>query len=182
MGVEYALPCGNLLNPDEATIVPRAWAGLVGGLPAAAKYPGLLVAFPILAVAWGKWRRSAVAAALAVAGFFVASPFALVHQGETLSDVDRVHERPPEVLPLGLPAPLQDADPRRDVDHLVGLGVDYVAVSGEIADRVLAAREDYPEESRFYDDLERTATRVWRLEPGGDLGGPWVALYRLPAS
>ena len=86
------------------------------------------------------------------------------------------------VLHLALPAPWAEPDPARDVDLLREQGVRYVVVTGAVTDRVRAAPEEYPEEVRFYDDLERRATRVWRIEPGDELAGPWVALYRLPDS
>jgi hypothetical protein len=44
---------------------------------------------------------------------------------------------------------------------------------------VLAARSSYPREARFYDELRRRTKRVYHLEPGGDLAGPWVAVYQL---
>ncbi len=78
-----------------------------------------------------------------------------------------------------LPAPWQAADSRRDLRRLRREGVRYVVVSGAIADRVRAAEHDYPREAAFYDALERSATRVYRLDPDGDYSGPWVAVYRL---
>src|ERR687884_226383 len=45
VGIEYGLPFGNLLNPDEQSIVPRAWK-LVhggGGDPHWFDYPSLLM-------------------------------------------------------------------------------------------------------------------------------------------
>ena len=39
----------------------------------------------------GRWRRLGIAAALAVAAFVVASPFAIRHLGEALGDAARVH-------------------------------------------------------------------------------------------
>ena len=45
VGIEYGLPFGNLLNPDERSIVPRAWK-LVhggGGDPHWFDYPSLLM-------------------------------------------------------------------------------------------------------------------------------------------
>jgi hypothetical protein len=57
--------------------------------------------------------------------------------------------------------------------------VDYVLVSGAVADRVLAVPELYPAEAELYRALDARATRVLRLDPGGELAGPWVALYRL---
>ena len=44
------------------------WAGLAVGLAASAKYPGAIAAVPVVVAGWGRWRRSAVPAALAVAG------------------------------------------------------------------------------------------------------------------
>ena len=62
-------------------------AGVVIGLAAAAKWPGVLALVPLVVVAWGRWRRLARSAGLAVAAFAVASPFALVHLGEAAGDV-----------------------------------------------------------------------------------------------
>src|SRR5438445_4458346 len=45
VGIQYELPFGNLLNPDEQSIVPRAWK-LVhggGGVPHWFDYPTLLI-------------------------------------------------------------------------------------------------------------------------------------------
>jgi hypothetical protein len=83
------------------------------------------------------------------------------------------------VLRLELPAPWQDADPRRDVEELRERRVRYVVVSGAVADRVLAAAEEYPREAAFYRDLERSARRLYRNDPDGGDSGPWVAVYRL---
>jgi dolichyl-phosphate-mannose-protein mannosyltransferase len=83
------------------------------------------------------------------------------------------------VLRLELPAPWQDADSRRDVEELRERRVRYVVVSGAVADRVLAAAEEYPREAAFYRDLERSARRVYRNDPDGGDSGPWVAVYRL---
>jgi hypothetical protein len=44
---------------------------------------------------------------------------------------------------------------------------------------VLAARSSYPREARFYGNLQRRTKRVYHLEPGSDLAGPWVAVYQL---
>jgi hypothetical protein len=65
------------------------------------------------------------------------------------------------------------------VSRLRGLGADYVLVTGAVADRVLAAADSYPREAAFYAELESAAERVLHISPGGELGGPWVALYRL---
>jgi 4-amino-4-deoxy-L-arabinose transferase-like glycosyltransferase len=82
-------------------------------------------------------------------------------------------------LRLGLPGPGRTFDERRSVARLRRLGVDYVLVTGAVADRVLAARERYPRESRFYHQLEAGARLVHSVRPGGELAGPWVAVYRL---
>jgi hypothetical protein len=84
-----------------------------------------------------------------------------------------------DVLPLQLPGPAFHFDPNRDVARLEREGVRYVLVNGLVADRVLAARSNYARESRFYDDLARHAEREYYVRPGGDLSGPWLALYRL---
>jgi len=83
------------------------------------------------------------------------------------------------VLSLLLPGPKRGFDPNRDVARLRRLGVRDVVVTGAITDRVLAARDRYPREAAFYDDLRTKARRVFFLRPGGDLAGPWVAVYRL---
>jgi 4-amino-4-deoxy-L-arabinose transferase-like glycosyltransferase len=84
-----------------------------------------------------------------------------------------------DVLPLLLPGPKRGFDPNRDVARLRHLGVNDVVVTGAITNRVLAARDRYPREAAFYDDLRTKARRVFYLRPGGDLAGPWVAVYRL---
>jgi 4-amino-4-deoxy-L-arabinose transferase-like glycosyltransferase len=65
-------------------------AGLAVGLAASAKYPGLLLLAPLLVAAWGKWRRLAVAGALAALAFFVTSPFVVLRIGEAAGDAWRV--------------------------------------------------------------------------------------------
>jgi len=52
-------------------------------------------------------------------------------------------------------------------------------VSGAVADRVRRADDRYPEEAGFYADLESSALRVLRIEPGHGTSGPWVSVYRL---
>ena len=64
-------------------------------------------------------------------------------------------------------------------DGLRARGVAYAVVTGAIADRVLAARDRYPRETRFYLDLRRSARRLYYVAPGRGLAGPWVAVYRL---
>jgi len=83
------------------------------------------------------------------------------------------------VVGLALPGPGVPFDPDRNVARLRREGVAYVVVTGTVADRVLAARDRYPRESRFYDDLRRRTRRVYYGAPGRALTGPWVAVYRL---
>jgi 4-amino-4-deoxy-L-arabinose transferase-like glycosyltransferase len=82
-------------------------------------------------------------------------------------------------LRLELPGPGRSTDADRDVERLRELGIEYVLVTGAVADRVLAASDRYPTEARFYADLETGSRRVLRVAPGGERAGPWVALYRL---
>jgi hypothetical protein len=83
------------------------------------------------------------------------------------------------VVGLALPGPGRPFDPDRDLRRLREQGVRYALVTGAIADRVLAARDRYPREARFYDQLRTRATRVYHVEAGHGLTGPWVSLYRL---
>jgi hypothetical protein len=83
------------------------------------------------------------------------------------------------VLPLLLPGPGRPSDPNRDVARLRHEGIRYVVVTGAVADRVLAAKEDYPREVRFYRQLQRDAKRLYYVRPAHGLAGPWVAVYRL---
>ena len=83
------------------------------------------------------------------------------------------------VLQLQLPLPEEDhADPNRSVRRLRKEGVRYVIATGAIADRVLAAREHYPKETAFYDNLRAHAKRLFNVHEDG-LNGPWVAVYRI---
>lgn len=77
---------------------------------------------------------------------------------------------------LELPGPGRPSDPDRDLARLRARGASYVLVTGAVTDRVLAARDRYPREAAFYDELARRKP-FYRLEPGSDLAGPWVALY-----
>lgn len=82
-------------------------------------------------------------------------------------------------IALALPGPGRPTDPNRDARVLRERGVQYVLVTGAVADRVLAEPRRYPAEVRFYLQLESSAARVLRVGPGAGLAGPWVALYRL---
>ncbi len=83
------------------------------------------------------------------------------------------------VVGLALPGPGRAFDPDRSVARLRAEGVAYALVTGAVADRVLAARDRYPREARFYDSLRAQAHRVYHVEAGHGLTGPWVSLYRL---
>jgi 4-amino-4-deoxy-L-arabinose transferase-like glycosyltransferase len=298
-------------------------AGLVVGLAASAKYPGLILLAPLVAAAWGRWRQLAVACALALVGFVATSPYVIVHLGEAAGDAWRVqkaarsgwlgfehdHAAPiafvarlwdglgpvliisaaglvmalvarrrtdlvlavfvlvyfvdlltlhahfdryvlplvpalgalagklralapvtllmlvvpltwsvkdardltrtdarvvadrwveqnlprgsmlavdpstPDfdgfrVLHLRLPRPGEPADPNRNLERLRRLGVRYVVLTGAIEDRVLAADEHYPQETRFLEELRREK-RVYSVRPRDELTGPWVEVFRL---
>jgi len=86
-----------------------------------------------------------------------------------------------DVLPLQLPGPGRPFDPNRDVATLRRGGVRLVVVTGAVADRVLAARDRYPREAAFYDDLRTRARRLYYVTKGDGRAGPWVAIYRLTA-
>ena len=299
-------------------------AGAAAGLAASAKYPGVFLAVPIVVAAWGRWRRVAVAAALAVVAFVATSPFVLLRPFEAYEDQSRVqrliragwlgfeddHPTPlafldrlwaalgplvlvaaaavlvalfrrgradlvllsfvlvyyaqlitlgahfdryvlplvpalatlagsvPRAAPLSLalllvplwwsigddrellkrdarvaahawleqrvrpgdvvavdpsapppegvrlvrlelPGPGRPFDRKRDVERLRRRGVDYVFVTGAVADRVVAARDRYPREARFYRQLDRRARRLFISRPGGGVRGPWAAVYGL---
>lgn len=83
------------------------------------------------------------------------------------------------VLHLALPRPGEPFDRNRDVDRLRARGVRYVILTGAVEDRVLAAREDYPRETRFVEETRRSARRVFRRAPDGELSGHWIEVYRL---
>jgi 4-amino-4-deoxy-L-arabinose transferase-like glycosyltransferase len=88
---------------------------------------------------------------------------------------------PPGGLTLALPATWEPPDARRELEFLRGR-VRFVAVNGDVRDRVRAAREEHPEAAAFYDALEREARRAWRVAPGDRLSGPEVVIFRLPSS
>lgn len=93
-------------------------------------------------------------------------------ESSTLPLADRRVER------LAVPGPARPFDPRRDADALRERGVDWVLVSGAVADRVLAARDRYPREAAFYDTLAREAP-AFEITAGNGRSGPWVRMYRL---
>jgi 4-amino-4-deoxy-L-arabinose transferase-like glycosyltransferase len=83
------------------------------------------------------------------------------------------------LLHLSLPRPGEPVDPNRDVERLRARDVRFVVLTGAVEDRVLAARGDYPRESRFVEETRRRAKRVFRRAPDGELGGHWIEVYRL---
>jgi 4-amino-4-deoxy-L-arabinose transferase-like glycosyltransferase len=95
------------------------------------------------------------------------------------ADPSTATPRTVRVLRLALPGPGRPQDPERDLDRLRRLGVGYVVVTGAVADRVAAARGDYPREARFYDGLARGGKRRFHRTGTGKLAGPWVSVYEL---
>jgi hypothetical protein len=83
------------------------------------------------------------------------------------------------ILPLQLPGPGRAFDANRNLGRLRKEGIRDVIISGAVTDRVLAARERYPREAAFYDQLRRRARRVYYLAAGDERAGPWVAIYTL---
>ena len=83
------------------------------------------------------------------------------------------------LLPLQLPGPGRDFDPNRDVTRLKARGIEWVVVTGAVADRVWDARARYPRESAFYDDLRRRGEALYSVGPVDGRAGPWVVVYRL---
>jgi 4-amino-4-deoxy-L-arabinose transferase-like glycosyltransferase len=67
------------------------WAGLVVGLAAGLKYPGAIALIPLAAAGFGRWRRLASAAALAVVGFVIATPFVVVHAHTAWRSISHVN-------------------------------------------------------------------------------------------
>jgi hypothetical protein len=67
-------------------------AGLLVGLSASAKYPGILLLAPLVAAGWGSWRRLAIGGGLALLAFAATSPYFFVHFGEAVGDVWRVQQ------------------------------------------------------------------------------------------
>src|SRR5205085_7514440 len=84
------------------------------------------------------------------------------------------------VVKLDLPLP-SEAHPDRDrnLARLRSEDVRYVIITGAVADRVLAAREDYPVEARFYESLRRLKRVFYVAKDARGLNGPWVAVYKL---
>jgi 4-amino-4-deoxy-L-arabinose transferase-like glycosyltransferase len=109
---------------------------------------------------------------------------AWIEQNVPADAVVAVEPSTPPVAPrptigLELPGPERELDANRDVARLRAGGADYVLVTGAVADRVLEEADRYPREAAFYAELEAATERLLLVSPGGELGGPWVALYRL---
>jgi hypothetical protein len=68
------------------------WAGVAAGLAASAKYPGALLAVPIVVAGLGAWRRVGVSLGIAAAAFVLTSPFVVIHAGAAWSDFHRVQQ------------------------------------------------------------------------------------------
>jgi 4-amino-4-deoxy-L-arabinose transferase-like glycosyltransferase len=83
------------------------------------------------------------------------------------------------VLRLELPGPGREPDPNRDVDRLRAQGIEYVVVTGAVADRVLAAAPHYPREARFYRELDTRGRLFYTTSPELGRTGPWVRVYAL---
>jgi 4-amino-4-deoxy-L-arabinose transferase-like glycosyltransferase len=83
------------------------------------------------------------------------------------------------VLPLLLPRPGEEPDPNRALDRLRDRDVRYLVLTGAVEDRVFAARDEYPRETRFVEETRREARRVYSIRPDRDLNGHWVEVYEL---
>jgi hypothetical protein len=85
-----------------------------------------------------------------------------------------------QVVRLELPGPGRPSDPERDLARLRREGVEWLIVSGDVTDRVLAASGRYPRETAFYEQLARGRKPAFAALPEqAGLAGPWVRVYRL---
>src|SRR5437764_160990 len=64
----------------KGTALAAILAGAAVGLATGFKYPGVFLLVPLVVAGWGRWGRLASAVVLAIAAFFVSSPFVLVHR------------------------------------------------------------------------------------------------------
>jgi 4-amino-4-deoxy-L-arabinose transferase-like glycosyltransferase len=121
-------------------------AGLAIGAATAAKWPGALVLVPLAVAAWAQWRRLAYAGGLALAGFVVASPFAVLHLGQAASDLwhgfsgarsGSLGGRDDSFSAVAFGGDLWDALGPALAVALIGLGV--ALARRDLADRVLAS-------------------------------------------
>jgi hypothetical protein len=84
------------------------------------------------------------------------------------------------IVKLDLPLPSEGHPDRdRNLARLRSEDVRYIVITGAVADRVLAARKNYPLEARFYDSVRRLKRVFYVGKDVRDLNGPWVAVYRL---
>ncbi len=67
------------------------WAGLAAGVATGFKYPGVLLAVPLVVVGFRQLQRLAVSLGLLVAGFALMSPFVFVHPRQAWEDASRVN-------------------------------------------------------------------------------------------
>lgn len=120
-------------------------AGIAVGLATSAKYPGLILLAPLLALAWGQWRRLAVAGGLALLAFALTSPYVILHFGEAMGDAFRVQRAAREgwlgfeddsAAPIAFAAHLWDALGPALLVAVAGLL--FALVVRDRADRVLA--------------------------------------------
>jgi len=70
-------------------------AGLAVGLATSAEYHGIVLLAPLVAAAWGSWRRLGFACALAVAAFAATSPYVLIDFGQAAGDAFRAYDPAP---------------------------------------------------------------------------------------
>ncbi len=88
---------------------------------------------------------------------------------------------PPSYRIYGLPLPTPGVpDPRADLRYLAAHSVDYVVLSSEVDNRVLAARGMYPTEVAFYEAVNRDGKLLARFSPRRGVRGPVITIYRLP--
>jgi hypothetical protein len=80
---------------------------------------------------------------------------------------------------LALPGPGRRFDRRRSLDALRGDGVRWLVVGGGVTDRVLAAADRYPRETRFYRSLERLSPAYATPSEPGRRPRPWLRVYRI---
>ena len=84
------------------------------------------------------------------------------------------------IVKLDLPLPSEThSDRDRNLARLRSEDVRYIVITGAVADRVLAAREDYPLEARFYDHVRKLKRVFYIAKDARNLNGPWVAVYKL---
>jgi len=79
-----------------------------------------------------------------------------------------------------LPLPLPGAkDGRHSLAFLRHRDVQYVIVSSEVYQRVMAAPQVYPRQVTFYERLAEKARLIKRFAPGSGERGPTILVYRL---